>query len=121
MMPKHMHFPEPHQNLMLLGVPAGYRHRGPSASIHTALFLIEGMCQTKDVQSASLGCLGLVYAKGMSDNRHINTCVKVQSGESLLLSNFKTVVAQMVQMALENNSFGGYETEYYCHLIDTSC
>lgn len=70
MMPKHMHFPEPHQNLMLLGVPAGYRHRGPSASIHTALFLIEGMCQTK-VQSASLGGLGLVYAKGMSDNRHL--------------------------------------------------
>lgn len=71
MMPRHMYFPESHQNLMLLGVPAGYRHRGPSASIHTALFLIEGMCPTKDVQSDFLGCLGLVYAKGMSDDRHL--------------------------------------------------
>ena len=60
-----MYFPEPHQNLMPLGVPAGYRHHGPSTSIHIALFLIEGMCQTKDVQSAFLGCLGLLYAKGM--------------------------------------------------------
>ena len=56
---------------VLLRVLAGYRHHGPLAPIHTTLFLIARICQGKDVQSAYLGCLGLVYSKGVSENQYL--------------------------------------------------
>lgn len=49
MMPRHTYFPESHQEFDATW-SAWLQASGPSASIHTAPFLIEGICQTKDVQ-----------------------------------------------------------------------